>query len=254
MSFFLSAIDWVFEKVFLRFLDSSYKLCFAYFKLRKKNSTNADGQLPVNKVNYQGVMVDLTSNDVHHCCIGELPRLLNSLLVQTVDNKYLTDFGLLNGYSKCMFRVNNTRFSTFFVFSDGDRVLFHNRPDSSPSCQAVVNNKYDMFGARSFENSTISEKISNRNDFFSAKPVKVEIIPGFAFEDTDEILQDSFFMPRSTVIMIGFAVYLTKDDLDRADSINGKSKVDLFPIRNTPDVSKMTSKANLAINHLRKAF
>ncbi len=250
MNTILAVTDWLIGRLLLKVVSIFYSACLRYLKARKKMETYAEGQLPVNKVNYQGAMIDLLSVDCQKTKISDLPRVLNSLLKQSVDNNYLSAHGNFNGYDKCLFRVNGTRFSTFFAFTDGERVLFHNRSESAPTNQAVKNDKYDMFGGQSFENSTITEKIGNSGGFLDVFPEKIDVIPGFSFEDTNELLWDSIFFPKTTVVMIGFLITLSSHDLNKAESINGKSKVEIYPITHTPNVAKMSSKANLAISYL----
>lgn len=245
-------IDWLVEKLLLGFCSYFLRSCLNYLKKRNKLVSVGDGELQVNTVNHQGTTIDLLSANSQNTRIAELPKILNSPLKQSIDPIYLLENTNFRGYDKCIFRVNGCRFSTFFVFSDGSRVVFHNRSLSNPDLQIVKNDRYDMFGAVSFENSTIVEKISNSNGFFDVKPLHIELIPGFAFEDTNESYKDSIFFPKITVVMIGFHIKLNPEDLDKATSINGKSKIEIYPIKNSPNQTVLTSKSKIAMNFLMK--
>lgn len=244
--------DWLFDKLLRALPMLLYGLFVRYLTFRKKASPKHVGQLLISRVNHQGVMTSILSEKAHATSVSELPRLLHQLLKETVDKKFVLRRPDYAGYQTCEFKINNTRISTFFAFTDGERILLHDRPASRPERQAIEHNKYDAFGAVTFENATLQTKIGGAKGFFGSIPLKIEIIPGLAFEDTDEVSRGKLFFPKTTVIMLGFTVLLTPGDLDKATSINGESVVELYPVDQTPDSTMLTSKATLAINHIRR--
>lgn len=245
-------VDWLIDKLLRALPTILYKLFVSYSVFRKKTAPKHIGQILISRVNHQGVMTSILSGDAPTANVSQLPHLLHQLLKETVDKRFLANPSNYAGYSICEFRINSTRISTFFAFTDGERILLHDREASDPSTQIIAHDKYDAFGAVTFENATLQIKIGNQKGFFASVPLKIEMIPGIAFEDTSEVNGHNLFFPRTTVIMIGFMILLARADLDKAISINGKSVVELYPIDQTPDPAKLTSKATLAINHIRR--
>lgn len=223
---------WLIEKALFPLVAKAYSFCFEALRKRKMLG---DGNWPVAKVNYQSEMVDVLSN--YGGSIGDLPGILQSLLNQSGLDEHITD-GL--------FTVNGTRFSTFFSFSDEENLLFYDRKESGMKGQQVENNRFDMFGARAFCNATLFTKIDN--SFCTVKPKRIELIPGFCFEDTTEITNCHL---RTTVVMLGFVVFVSKEDLKKARPALG-ARIEIRPIQHPPSPTAMTSKACLTISHLAK--
>lgn len=247
-------IDVFFEKVLLAISEKLYEFSVNYLKNRGKIKTGDQGHLPVWKVSHQGAVVNFFSSNNVESKISDLPRVLYTMVSQLINDNFLIDKTHFYGYEKCVFRVNSTRFSTFFVFTDGARVLFHCRHKGELANQTIESNRYDMFGSVSFENCTLGVKIGNKKGFLDKKPRSINLIPGFAFEDTNESISGDLFSPRTTVVMIGFCIFMDSEDLDCAESIAQKSIIEIFPISDTPAADKLTSKANLAINYLKQQY
>ena len=230
----------------------AYNLAVKFILWVKKNETKDNGEIKISKVFHQGKLFTCSKEYVKNSLtIEEVPEFLLKLAEQNIDLKYRNNGSfakhdkLLND-DKIKILINNTRISTFFVFSDGNRVLLHNREKTHNDLSILENDKYDMFGAVSFENSTIKLKIKD-NDFFKSKITSIECIPGFAFEDTIE--PNDNLLGRQTVIMIGLVLYLNSENFDKADSTN-TSIVEKFNLQDIPNEKLLTSKANLGINYL----
>ena len=230
-----------------------YGLTVKFILWVKKNETKNNGEVNISKVIHQGkvfsCLKDYKSNSLS---VEEIPEYLLKLTEQTIDPRYkksgnLSKHDKLPNEEKVKILINNTRISTFFVITDGDNILLHNREKTNDEILTLENNKYDMFGSVSFENSTIKLKIKN-NDFFQSKIKSIKCIPGFAFEDTIEP-EDNLF-GRQTVIMIGLVLYLSKKDFDKAESTK-TSIVEKFHLNDTPNERILTSKAKLGIDFLR---
>lgn len=142
------------------------------------------------------------------------------------------------------FLINNTRISNFVAIADigRERIMLLDRPNCDINLISVENNKLDVFGSVFFENNTLISKLGSSPDFLNASIVKIEEIPGFAFEDNEN--KD---LQRETVIMFGYVVYVSKEDLAK---VNENNDITLFNIR---DNSKnLTAKAKLALNFLKQ--
>ncbi len=142
--------------------------------------------------------------------------------------------------------VNQTRFSTFVSFTDGDRIILFDRAKDKPNTN-IYNERFDVFGSVQFENRTIKNKIKNKS-FFNAPIQKIEEISGIAIEDN----RDKREIEKSeTVVMIGLCIYLKPNDLDLAirDTVNGE--IGIFHLGKLFDLTResLTSKASLAISH-----
>lgn len=229
-----------------------YDLAVKFILWVKKNETKNNGEVNISKVIHQGkvfsCLKDYQSNSLS---VEEIPEYLLKLAEQTIDPRYkkngnISKYDKLPNEEKVKVLINNTRISTFFVITDGDNILLHNREKTSNEILTVENNKYDMFGSVSFENSTIKLKIKD-NDFFKSKIKLIKCIPGFAFEDTREP-EDNLF-GKQTVIMIGLVLYLSKNDFKKAESTK-TSIVEKFNLNNTPNARMLTSKAKLGIDYL----
>ena len=126
--------------------------------------------------------------------------------------------------------------------------------NSEPGLQRIDNAKFDMIGSVNFENVSMFVKISDEAKFFDVTPIEIELIPGFAFEDTTEIVWNEFIYPKTAVVMVGLCIKVASDDLKKARSINGKSCIEITRIHELPADDVMTSKARLAAGYLRKKY
>jgi hypothetical protein len=142
--------------------------------------------------------------------------------------------------------VNNTRFSTYVVFTDGKRIVLFDRPAADPKNTNVLNERYDVFGSVQFENRTIKKKINNKK-FLNAKIQKIEEINGAAIEDN----RSKVGYEVETAVMFGICVYLKPEDLDHAKN----EAIVIYPINKAItklQATQLTSKAQLSLEHLIK--
>jgi hypothetical protein len=139
--------------------------------------------------------------------------------------------------------INKTRISTFVSFTDGNRVLIFDRVLGS-SHTTVINRLFDVFGSVDFENRSLKKKIRNRS-FFELVAKRVELIPGFAFEDN----HNQTHSDEETVIMFGFNVWLEPQELEMGADSKGVVRVmDTAKWVEHPEV--FTAKASRAIGSL----
>ncbi|MCU7936261.1 MAG: toll/interleukin-1 receptor domain-containing protein [Candidatus Thiodiazotropha sp. (ex Dulcina madagascariensis)] len=142
--------------------------------------------------------------------------------------------------------VNNTRFSTFVSFTDGERIVLFDRARDKPNIN-VYNERFDVFGSVQFENRTIKNKIKN-SEFFRSPIIKIEEIGGVAIEDNRDKRRNEI---TETVVMLGVCVYLRPEHLDLAakDTIN--KEIGIYGLRKLFDLTResLTSKATLSISH-----
>lgn len=193
------------------------------------------------KVNTQ-TTVSTSANDYfkQNMTVKDIPASLENFAGENLMQQYCMLEKLESGDVQTRFMINNTRISNFISFTDGKRIALFNRKKSADSTQMVQNPKIDVFGAVHFENgSMLKLKITNK-EFHDAKVLKVESIPGFAFEDNE-----SKNLEKETVMMFGFSVEVSESDLNKIVSESGNSYVYL---KNTiEDMPKdITAKAELA--------
>ena len=151
-------------------------------------------------------------------------------------------------YNSTRIVVNQTRFSTFVVFTDGNRIALFDRGKDRKNTN-VENDRFDVFGSVQFENRTIKNKIKNP-EFFDSKILKVEGIHGVAIEDNKSKRTNE----RETAVMVGVCIYLSQKDLDKSKEGVENKEIELFQITSLPLLeSKLTSKANLSVSHLIKS-
>ena len=141
--------------------------------------------------------------------------------------------------------VNNTRFSTYVAFTDGERIIFFDRKKGVKKTN-VFNQRYDVFGSVQFENRTIKMKIENEK-FLNAKIVRIEEIAGVAIEDN----RNKTGPEVETAVMFGICVYMEQEDLDLAKE--KAEDIEIFPVDkvliNLGEKS-LTSKAQLSVQHI----
>lgn len=230
-----------------------YKLAVKFIIWVRKTKTIDNGEVGISKVIHQGKIFSCLNNYTKgSLTIQEIPGFLRVLAEKNIDKRYRKDGSDKNNdklpnEEKIKVLVNNTRISTFFLFTDGKRVLLHNREKSDSYVKTHENDKYDCFGSVSFENSSIKLKIET-NDFFDSKILEIDCIPGFAFEDTIEPYDN--LLGRQTVIMVGFVFYLSLDNLKKAKSTK-TSVIELFDLSSLPSQVLLTSKARLGLEFLQ---
>jgi len=220
-------------------------------KWLRKSSTQEHGKVDVSKVIDQGSILSFADDhDLIKMTVKDLNKYFLDFAEKNIHERYLkdgaTEKDLLPEEKKVKFIINNTRISTFFVFTDGYRILLLNRAKTKDGFHRVENTKYDVFGSVSFENCTILLKLT-KNDFLDSKIVKIEGVPGLAFEDSVET--EDNLLGRQTIIMLGFAVYVSEDDLSKAES-NNSYDLCTFTLDNLPDSEVLTSKSKLSIDYL----
>lgn len=250
----LAAPDFLVKKIIIGGIKILFSFCMKYLNWRKK-LTNDQGRFLIDdRVVYQQSSVDFLNGGGHVSRIRDFPDFLHDLLMRNVEEKYRTAESDDRGFKRTIFRVNGCRISTFFVFTDGEHVVVHNRMSSDPGLQRIANAKFDMIGSVNFENVSMFGKISDEAKFFDSKPIEIELIPGFAFEDTTEVVWNELFYPKTAVVMVGLCIKLASDDLKKVRSINGKSLIEITRIHELPAEDVMTSKAKLAAGYLRKKY
>jgi hypothetical protein len=143
--------------------------------------------------------------------------------------------------------VNDTRFSTFVCFTDGERIVLFDRNKDQPNTN-VFNNRFDVFGSVQFENRTIKNKIKSK-DFLSAPIEHVEEMPGMAIEDNRP---NKTTAKPETAIMIGICIFMKKENLDLATNNATKEEICIYPIKKLYSFNKnvLTSKAALSLKYL----
>lgn len=174
--------------------------------------------------------------------IKEMPSQLKRFLHDHVNFYYKKTH--TEEYEKTRVLINKTRISTFFSFTDRNRILLYDRVLGEDKT-TVENPRRDVFGSVDFENYSIFKKINNE-DFFNCITEDIELIPGFVFEDNTT---SSSKTDRETVIMFGYNVFLNPGDLEKGKL--GNPAVDLFNIRSGLSGSfLLTAKARHAIESL----
>lgn len=217
----------------------------------RKSSTQEHGKVDISKVVDQGSILSFSdNNDSENMTVKDLNKYFLDFVEKNIDERYLkdgaTETDRLPEEKKVKFIINNTRISTFFAFTDGHRILLLNRSKTKDGFHRVENTKYDVFGSVSFENCTILLKLT-KNDFLDAKIISIEGVPGLAFEDSVET--EDNLLGRQTIIMLGFVINLSAQDLSKAES-NKSYELCCFHLDNIPDSEILTSKAKLSIDYL----
>lgn len=232
-------------------LFSGFKKSVMFFR---KNTVKDHGKLDVSRVVDQGEISSFSNlTQIDNLTVRELSNYFYNFLENNISSKYLkdgsppNDLDKLPNDKKLKFIVNNTRISTFFIFTDGERVALFDRSKSNKGIQKIQNDRFDVFGSVTFENSSLKLKITN-DSFLNSKIEKIEGIPGLAFEDSIE--PDDNLLGRQTVIMIGFSVYVSPQDLDKSQS-NESSIINIYNLSSLPDEECLTSKAKLGIDFLK---
>ncbi|MEI6708937.1 MAG: TIR domain-containing protein [Methylococcales bacterium] len=184
--------------------------------------------------------VDEVFEDYKNVSINEIPHLLANYLKHGIDSSYQI---LYPEYSSNTVIINQTRISTFIAFTDEKNILVFERQLADTAQTQVKSDSIDVFGSVQFENRTIFAKIA-KDDFAKSKILKIEYIPGFAVEDNVDKSRK-----RETVIMIGYAVFVSEEDLKKG--VNGKTTA-LYKIndRLLRQSKNLTSKAKLAVTYL----
>ena len=225
-------------------ISFSYIATAASWLLRKiiKREVKNSGNMNLGKVSEQYIIKNFLEIE-ENLSVGDLQKYLRNYLIQNIPNKYLNNYNdELN--SPKNFIINNTRISTFFAFTDGENILLFDRVKAN--MQTVENNYFDCYGSVNFENSSIFKKVTNYR-FFSSKILKIEYIDGFAFEDDMQV--DKLKYPFQTVIMFGYIIYLSSEDLRTA-----LTKEEINTIANLDNINNinLTSKAQLAVDFLKR--
>lgn len=145
--------------------------------------------------------------------------------------------------------VNQTRFSTFVVFTDGEYVLLYNRKEN-----AVDNPRLDVFGSMEFENRSILEKLSGAQDFLNKAKIKqAKPLYGAAVESIAN-QNDPEHSKSSTAVMFGMALFVSAKDLQLAVDLSFNNNADrslsLHAIEKVCDMINLTAKARLAVKQL----
>jgi hypothetical protein len=158
-------------------------------------------------------------------------------------NKFPIKYCKENGSSNpaTVFLINNTRISTFIAITDGERIVLFDR-NKGKNLTSVENDRFDVFGSVPFENRTLLTKLKN-SPLLEFEIEEIQAIHGFAFEDN--MNKDLF---RETVIMFGYAIYVSKEDLNKIPSEG--SNVLVRSINEVP--RNLTAKADLACQFLSK--
>lgn len=230
-----------------------YDLAVKFILWVKKNETKKNGEIKISKVIHQGKIFSCLNDYISDSItIKDMPEVLIKLAEQNIESNYIQNIkpfknDKLPNDKKIKILINNTRISTFFVLTDGSNVLFHDRARTNEDLKILENERFDMFGAVSFENSTIKLKINDDKKFFDSKINLIKCMHGFAFEDTREP-EDNLF-GKQTVIMLGIILFLSEKDLNKASSTK-TSIIEKFNLNNLPNSLLMTSKAKLAMDYL----
>jgi len=223
--------------------------------LRRSHTPN-QGKLPLAFVSSQGEIPSCIHSYVKDKQVKDLPEVFRTILIDNVNPKYRKNGALpekedkIPNEEKIKFIINHTRISTYFIFTDGKRVIFHDKEKTSNDLQRVENNRFDFFGAVTFENSTLPLVLGNES-FLKSKIQDTSCIPGFAFEETIE--PEDNLLGKQTVIMIGFEFLLTPTNLSKAKS-SKTSIIEIRDIDNPPDSDNLTSKATHGMAYLQSKY
>jgi hypothetical protein len=111
--------------------------------------------------------------------------------------------------------------------------------------------RFDMFGAVTFENRSIKNKIKSKA-FFLAPIQKITPIFGVAVEDNEDKKDEDI---RETAVMFGFFIFMKESDLELAKQDLINEEIKLFDISDlatmaTMNPDCMTSKTRLAVSSL----
>lgn len=246
------------RKKYRQQMESIVDLCGR--KLLEVAEKGKKGELDGLKTVEQAIIPIFYLQDLYPLKQNKTPEyLLTSLrnfVVQYVNSSWCQASPLQTAdasHGETIVQVNQTRFATFVVFTDGTRVLFFNR--RRPSNSSILNPRLDVFGAMDFENSSIAKKFSQSRKFFETAPViDVKPLYGAAVEyitGTDEVIITN---KESTAVMFGLAVYVKESDLDQAVEKNINNNEDgvlsLYALEDAAGFVNLTAKARLAVEHL----
>jgi hypothetical protein len=178
--------------------------------------------------------------------VKDIPIALKKFAHENLDSEYCIKEQLNSGDTQTRFMINRTRISNFISFTDGERIAFFDRKNSSDNTMMVKNSKLDVFGAVHFENgSMLGIKITNTK-FNDVSVQSINEIPGFAFEDNE-----SNSLERETVMMFGYSAKVSSDDLNLIVSDTADSKIYLKnTFENMP--KSITAKAELAYKYIAR--
>jgi len=178
--------------------------------------------------------------------VKDIPDSLEKFAHENLDSDYCISETLNSGDIQTRFMINRTRISNFISFTDGERIAFFDRKQSASNTMMVSNPKLDVFGAVHFENaSMLGIKIKN-TDFFEVTVLSIDEIPGFAFEDNE-----SNNLEKETVMMFGYSVKVSPEDLEKIISDTDKSKIYLKYV-SEPMPKSITAKAELAYKYIQR--
>ncbi len=156
----------------------------------------------------------------------------------------------------------NTRISTFIVFTDGKRILLFDRKKNKDK-EAVDNPKKDVYGARTFHNSSLKYKLPAI--FLDKEFDALYAIPGITIENNIEnqfsLLKKIHIKKRfETVVMFGFVVYVKPEIIEYGLYEDSEHNIDigdniLVPLECiSPEEENLTAKAKIGINYLKSLY
>ena len=219
----------------------------------RNDKTRLCGKLDLTKIQEQNAIESFIGINYkeNSFTVRNLPDYFYQFAINNINSKYLTyDSGVTNGQlahiKQTRFLINSTRISTFLCFTDSENILVYERMESN--LQRVQNSRYDCFGSVTFENCTIFLKIDNTDNFYDSNIINLEFIPGLAYEDNFENNK------KETVIMFGYIIYLSKENLAKGITTNSKNlKLINICDKNIEDEA-LTSKLKLAKHFLLKKY
>lgn len=181
---------------------------------------------------------------VKQLTINQIPHFFGEYAKSRFPAQYCKKTQYEDGEWATNFLIKNTRISNFVVFTDGIDILILDRTKNGKI--EVKNNKYhDVFGAVTFENKSIITKLNNYTDFLESIILKIEEIPGFAFEENEDEKNKEDYC--EAVVMFGYAVYVSTEDLNKIP----RNAEDVFFINIDDPQQNLTAKAGLAQHFLQ---
>jgi hypothetical protein len=206
------------------------------------NSFATQRQFPIPHENWSHFSPK-TPADIEKCFKSILETQVPEAIIalQTDEEKQLDNHRVM---------INHTRFSTFVAFTDGKKIVVFDR-SKDPKSTNVTNMRFDMFGAVTFENRSIKNKIKSKA-FFLAPIQKITPIFGVAVEDNEDKKDEDI---RETAVMFGFCIFMKESDLELAKQDLINEEIKLFDISDlatmaTMNPDCMTSKTRLAVSSL----
>lgn len=184
--------------------------------------------------------------------LKNLPQVLSEYLrSKKLLQKYITDFTVnIDGSVQSIFKINDTRFSTFFAISNEDKskILCYRR-DNSNVTSVVNKHPYDCFGGVHFENVSLFKKLKPYAELLNANVLFLEEISGLAWENN--VLPDG---SNETVVMFGFLVCVDNQILENLDeSLDELKLLGMNEIKNQIVELSCTSKLLLSYKHLENS-